>query len=356
MIKCVIWDLDGTLLRGVFLESGPGSPEADPALARLVGDLAARGIVQAIASRNPPEAAAHAERVTGHSFAAIECGWDPKPEAIGRIMASLGLDRAEVAFVDDDALERAQVSYALPGVLVLAPDEAEAAASWPEFSPPVVTPEALRRGESYRQRRLREGEALAFGGSREDFLRHCQTVVTIAGAARADLPRLHELSVRTHQFNTSGAELTESELAPLLDSAGHRLITVRLADRFGDDGLVGAAVIETGRADGWRVSDLMMSCRAIGRGVIDALLAWLCRAGAAGGAPAVTIPCLINQRNVPLRIALAKAGFRAGGPGPAGAGPGGAGAGPSESARASFSRAVTGDLPELPGWAVAAVT
>ena len=54
-----------------------------------------------------------------------------------------------------------------------------------------------------------------------------------------------------------------------------------------------------------------MSCRALGRGVLDALLAALCRQAADGGAAELLIPCLVTERNVPLRLALAAAGFRA---------------------------------------------
>ena len=54
----------------------------------------------------------------------------------------------------------------------------------------------------------------------------------------------------------------------------------------------------------------MMSCRALGRGVIDALLTWICLTALAAGAARVALPCVINQRNVPLRIALTGAGFR----------------------------------------------
>ena len=84
----------------------------------------------------------------------------------------------------------------------------------------------------------------------------------------------------------------------------------------------------------WRVSLLVMSCRALGRGVLDALLAALCRQAADGGAAELLIPCLVTDRNVPLRLALAAAGFRAaarpgGQPGeqPGEAGPAGSGAG-----------------------------
>jgi predicted enzyme involved in methoxymalonyl-ACP biosynthesis len=69
-------------------------------------------------------------------------------------------------------------------------------------------------------------------------------------------------------------------------------------------------VVERGPG-GWQVGLLMMSCRALGRGVVDALLAWLCRAAAQAGAASVLVPCLVNERNVPLRLALAAAGFRA---------------------------------------------
>jgi FkbH-like protein len=342
VIKCVIWDLDNTLLDGVFLESPDQPPPANPRLAGLVRELASRGILQAIASRNPSEACQHAELVTGHSFAAARCGWGPKPAAIRAIMAELGLTADSVAFVDDDPLERAEVSFNLPDVLVLEPDDMTAAAGWPQFSPAVVTDEARRRGELYRQRRVRQEEARAFGGSRDEFLRHSQTRVTIGSAAPGDLPRLHELSVRTHQFNSAGTVISEPELASLLGSPSHRVVAARLADIFGDDGLVGGCVLATGR--NWQVPLLMMSCRALGRGVIDAFLTWICRSARQGGAGQVALPCLISPRNVPLRIALTGAGFRVNG------GPEDAAAESGASRTAVYVRDLAKPLPELPSW------
>jgi hypothetical protein len=73
----------------------------------------------------------------------------------------------------------------------------------------------------------------------------------------------------------------------------------------------------------------------MGRGVIEALLAWLTSSAARGGARTLAVPCLISPRNVPLRLALAAAGFRAdsgGSPTPV------------------FSRPLSGPRPELPAW------
>jgi len=120
----------------------------------------------------------------------------------------------------------------------------------------------------------------------------------------------------------------------------------------------------------WTVRLLMMSCRAMGRGVIEALLAWLARSAAREGAQSLEVPCALNDRNVPLRLALAAAGFRAAGDHAAGdhaaqgqaaggqaagqaTGRGGLGVpgGAVGPGRAVFRLDLGGPLPELPGWA-----
>ncbi len=371
-VKCVVWDIDNTLLSGVYLESGDRLPPAAPGMVAVLRELSARGIVHAIASRNPLAAAEHAAQVTGGEFAAAECGWGRKSDAVARIAAELNIAVGALAFVDDDPYERAEVTFALPPVLALAPEDMADALGWPEFSPSVVTPEARRRGAMYAQRRRRLAAERSFGGSREEFLRSCGTLVTIAAAAAADVPRLHELSERTSQFNSAGAGLTQEAFRSLISTPAHAVLTVRLRDAFGDDGIVGACVTEDGVAedgaagdgaagDGagvWTVPLLMMSCRAMGRGVIEALLAWLTRWAARAGAEALEVPCVLNDRNVPLRLALAAAGFRATdaerGGGQAAeaqaAGPA-RGVGPARApGRAVFRLDLSGRLPELPDW------
>jgi FkbH-like protein len=338
MVKCVIWDLDNTLLSGVYLESPQQPPGADPAMLAVAAQLGDRGIIHAVATRNPAEAAQHAAQVTGLDFAATECGWGRKSDAVRRIAQDLGLAADAVAFVDDDLYERAEVSFAVPEALVLSPEDMADAVDWPEFSPAVVTAEARRRGEMYAERRRRQEEARAFGGSRDAFLVYCGTQVVIAPATTASVPRLHELSVRTHQFNTTGDAVSEAALHALIASAGHQVTAVRLADRFGDDGLVGGCVMAREEGDTWAVTLLMMSCRAMGRGVIEALLAWLARSARQAGATTLAVPCLVSPRNVPLRLALAASGFRA------------AEGGQDGESLAVFFRPLTGSLPELPSW------
>ena len=166
----------------------------------------------------------------------------------------------------------------------------------------------------YAARRRRQAAEQAFGGSREEFLASAGTQVTIAAAAMADVPRLHELAVRTRQFNSAGQALAEAEFTALITAPDTDVATVALRDAFGDDGIVGACVTSHDPDGTWTVRLLMMSCRAMGRGVIGALLAWVTRSAARAGAREVAVRCVLTERNVPLRLALTGAGFRAGPP------------------------------------------
>jgi len=340
LVKCVVWDIDNTLIDGVYLESAATPPAANQAMAATLADLGSRGILHAIASKNPPQAAEHAAKVTGAQFAAVECGWGAKSDALARIAADLSIGTDALAFVDDDPYERAEVGAALPEVLVLAPEEVAEAAGWPEFGAAAVTHEARRRGEMYAARRRRQAAERAHGGSREEFLASAGTQVTIAAADQQDVPRLHELSARTRQFNSAGQAAGEAEFAAWIAAPDHEVVAVRLRDAFGDDGIVGACVTSHGADGTWTVRLLAMSCRAMGRGVIGGLLAWLIRSAAGAGAREVAVPCVLNERNVPLRVALTGAGFRAGtGPGPG-----------ATAASAVFRRSTGTALPELPSW------
>lgn len=338
VIKCVVWDIDNTLLDGTYLEDQ--RPRPDPHMIAVLRELAGRGILHALASRNPPAAADYVRQVTGLEFAAVECGWGSKAEAVARIVADLDIPADAIAFVDDDMLERAEVAAALPDVLVLTPEDAADAANWPQFSPAVVTAEARRRGQLYAERRRRQEAAREFGGSRAEFLRQVGTRITIGPAQPDDLSRLHELSVRTHQLNSGGQPVTESELAEVMGSAEHQVATLRLADDFGDDGLVGAAIL----ARNGTAPLVMMSCRALGRSALDALLAWICHAAAQAGATELAVPCLVTDRNVPMRLALAAAGLRA------------ERAAIAADGRAVFTRSLLGELPVIPDWVTVRAT
>lgn len=299
VIKVVVWDLDGTLWPGVALES---APSVAAGVVSTLDTLAARGILVAVASRNPAEVGELVESLLPGRFVAGEYGWGRKSDALRRIAGTLDVQVDTLAFVDDDPLERAEVERALPEVVVLAPDEVADALGWPEFDPGPVTAAAGTRLESYRQRERRRTARAGFTGSAEDFLRWCELRATVRPAGPADIDRLVELTRRTTQYNSTGAGWP-----------GGDAVVLELADRFGDDGLVGVAALRPDGSPVWTVPVLAVSCRAGGRGAVPVLLTAAARRAAAAGAGALTVPCRLTERNVPVRLGLKEAGFTAAG-------------------------------------------
>ena len=66
-VKCVVWDIDNTLLTGIYLEAGDQPPGADPVLTTVLAELGERGILHALASKNPPARRLSVERSQGGS-------------------------------------------------------------------------------------------------------------------------------------------------------------------------------------------------------------------------------------------------------------------------------------------------
>jgi FkbH-like protein len=299
-IKLVVWDLDGTLWPQVALES---TPVPRPAVLAHLDALAGRGILLSVASRNPPSVGAvlEGDPALAGRFLSPQFGWGRKAEALTRVAEDLEIGLDSVAFVDDDPFERADVQRSLPEVTVLAPDEVPDALSWPRFSPGPVTDAGRSRADSYQRRAARRAARTDFPGGDEDFLRWCALRALLRPATDADTDRLVELSRRTTQYNSTGVAFKPPA------------VVLELADRFGDEGLVGTACLSGVDGPEWTVPLVAVSCRAGGRGALPLLLTGVARSARAAGASRVAVPCRLTDRNVPVRLGLKEAGFTASG-------------------------------------------
>ena len=83
-----------------------------------------------------------------------------------------------------------------------------------------------------------------------------------------------QLTQRTNQFNTTTIRRQEQEVSGLLQSGNKECLAVEVSDRFGDYGLVGAAFFAT-EGHALVVDSLVLSCRALGRGVEQRVVAQL---------------------------------------------------------------------------------
>ncbi|NSL43769.1 HAD-IIIC family phosphatase [Streptomyces sp. 8P21H-1] len=307
-VKCLVWDLDDTLWDGVVLEGD--RPQPFTAAVETLRTLDRRGILHAVASRGDPRTSeAHlAHHGLAELFSAVEIGWGGKSDAVRRIVRTLGLAPDAVAFVDNDPVERAEVAAVLPGVRCYRADQVGELPDRPEFTPEFVTDEARQRRRLYSVERHRTRAEQDFEGSKGEFLASLDLTMTVRRATEEDLARAHELTVRTHQLNTTGLTLNMVELRRLAAAPDHEVLVAGLRDRFGSYGTIGLAVSELTGTDSVLLL-LLTSCRVLSRGVgavlLDHVVHRAVRAGLRPVARFVSTP--VNQV---MLVTLRFAGFQ----------------------------------------------
>ena len=304
-MKCVVWDLDGTLWDATAIELDAAErslPELDSQARQTVRELREIGIVNALATRNPPSLASRLwAQPWSDDFVQIEASWADKPAVVRRISADADISLDEVIYVDNDAFERAAVEHALPGVVTMSVAELSASVAggrWPRTG---VTREAASRTALYRAQMKRRAAADDWPGDHEAFLQSCEVVLSVSAASRPDLERVHELVYRTNRYNSTGTRLSRKQVAEWIDGPGYAIIG-SLSDRFGDYGMVCVSLAVPG--DIWVIEVLAVSCRVAGRGCLPGMLSSLAGMATSAGSPRLEIPVLATERNTPLRAAL----------------------------------------------------
>lgn len=278
-VKMVCVDLDDTMWRGVLAERQDWDDDVTAGwplgLMEALVTLRRRGIILAIVSKNDPERIAKIwPDVLGNwmpmdSFAIHKIGWGQKAESIRQAIEEANVLPESVVFIDDNPVERAAVSAALPGIRVLGGSHLDwrRILLWSaETQVPRITDESVRRNDMIQAQVKREAVRTTL--TREDFLADLQVRLTI-GQTGADDPRFGralELLNKTNQFNTTGRRWTEDEARAYL-AGGGTWWTFDVQDRFTRYGLVGLLAERDGV-----IEQFVMSCRVFGMDVEIAAL------------------------------------------------------------------------------------
>ncbi|MEV4112082.1 HAD-IIIC family phosphatase [Nonomuraea sp. NPDC049695] len=306
-IKCVVWDLDGTLWDGVLLEDEEVKLRDD--MVELIHVLDRRGVLNSVASRNDAALAMAklAELGLAEMFVYPQIGWNAKSSSVATVARRLNVGIDALAFIDDQEFERAEVARAHPAVLCLDPASAAGAIATPAFTPRFVTEDSRRRREMFRSQIRREDAEEDFVGTPEEFLAQLGMRFTIRAATRADLQRAEELTVRTNQLNSTGRTYSYEELEALCASPDHLVLVAELEDVFGTYGTIGLALVERGMPY-WHLRLLLMSCRTMSRGVGTVLLNHVMSTARGHGAK-LRADFVQTGRNRLMQITYAFAGF-----------------------------------------------
>lgn len=326
--KCLVLDLDNTLwsgvigddgVEGILVGDGDATGEAHLDLQRLALALRDRGVVLAVCSKNDDAIARRAFRehpgmlMREEHFAVFQANWQDKASNLKAIAAGLELGLDALVFVDDNPVERGLIRAALPEVAVpeLPEDPALYAAALSAagyFEAVSFSAEdslrAAAYGENARRLALRETAT-----DLDDYLRSLQMRIRFT---RFDVPsrsRIAQLVNKSNQFNLTTRRYTEAQVAQLEADPACETLQVRLADAFGDNGMI-SVVICRRESDTWDIDTWLMSCRVLGRKVEHAVLAALVERGLRCGVRRLVGAYIPSGRNTLVEKHYPSLGFR----------------------------------------------
>jgi FkbH-like protein len=324
--KCLVVDLDETLWGGVLGDDGvEGIEVADgyrgqafQAFQKVVKQIGSQGVLLAAVSKNDLEPVQqvlreHPEMVLREEdFVDVTANWRPKHENIAALAEALNLGTDSLVFVDDSAYECGLVSRELPDVEVLrlGGDPAQhtgalLADGW--FDVRQLTVEDRERTLKYRAERSRKDFLHSFT-SVEDYLRELRIEVRLSPVSEENIGRVSQITLRTNQFNLTNGRLQPQDVRSFAAEPGNLVLAVHAADRFGDNGVVGA-VFYRQEEETAHLDNFLLSCRVFSRGIENACLSAVLRRARASGAGAVLATYRPTAKNAKVRGFYPRSGF-----------------------------------------------
>jgi FkbH-like protein len=326
--RVLVLDLDNTLWGGVIgddglegIRLGQGEPEGEAYLAvqKFVLDLRRRGIVLAVSSKNSDEVARtpfvqHPEMLIKlDDFAVFRANWNDKASNISAIAEELSLGLDAIVFLDDNPAERGLIRKLLPQVAIPElPDDpayyARTLSAAGYFDSIAFTTEDSKRANLYKENTKRNTEMKQHAGV-EAYLTSLNMIATFQRFDAVGRSRIVQLINKSNQFNLTTRRYTETEVAALEYDPAAFTMQVRLADVYGDLGMISVVVCRVTDLVTWEIDTWLMSCRVLGRRVESAVLWELIKHARAKGILKLIGKYRPTSRNELVKDHYAKLGF-----------------------------------------------
>jgi len=300
--KVLILDLDNTIwggvigddgLDGIQVAQGDARGEAHLAVQRLALDLRQRGILLAVSSKNTDEVARmpfeeHPEMLLKlEHIAVFQANWNDKATNIQAIAEELSLGLDSMVFLDDNPAERGLVRKLLPQVAVpeLPEDPAYyartlAAAGY--FEAVAFANEDLKRAGFYQDNAKRASLQKQVGGV-DAYLASLDMTITFQPFDATGRARIIQLINKSNQYNLTTRRYTDPEVTAAENDPEVFTLQARLADIFGDNGMISVVICRPAEAGAWEIDTWLMSCRVLGRKVEHMVLREILRHANAAG-------------------------------------------------------------------------
>ena len=312
--KVLVVDLDNTLWGGILGEDGlskiklghdfPGN--AYLRIQREIRELKQQGVLLVLASKNDEPSVRQALATLPDmllrwaDFVSHKINFTHKYLTIRESATELGLGLDSFVFLDDSDYEREQMKAFNPEVLVLnnQSDPLNILTSLlmtDVFDVHQVTEEDLQRHREYELRSTRSSSG---EGNIEEFLSSLELRAELQPVQDVNIDRVVQMLGKTNQFNVTTRRHRLEDVRLMISRPGAVSLCLRLADKFGDQGVVGVLLTEPGDAgDSLTIDSFLVSGRVLGRGVERVLWAELVNRATSAGVRRIHAHYLPTAKN-----------------------------------------------------------
>lgn len=201
--------------------------------------------------------------------------WENKIDNLQAIAQELNLSLDSFLFIDDSPVENEQIREILPMVDVLQVPQRiyelpNLLQQYKGFNKLVTTVEDNYRTALYQAERDRHNTATQYYDI-NSFLSSLQLESEIGQAKPDELLRVAQLTQKTNQFNLTTRRYVLGGIEALSSSNNHLVLVMRVADKYGDYGLTGVAIVAN-QGETCHIDSFLMSCRILGRKLEDVFL------------------------------------------------------------------------------------
>lgn len=325
--RALVLDLDNTLwggvigddgLDGIVVGQGDAVGEAHSSLQAYALALRRRGVVLCVCSKNDEGVAREPFRnhpdmlLREDCIGVFQANWNDKATNLRAIAEQLSLGTDALVFVDDNPAERARVRQMLPEVAVpeLPEDPAfytTCLAAGGYFENAELTRDDLSRAASY-QDNAKRAEIRQTLGDYDAYLESLGMQLDVRPFDGVGRARIAQLINKSNQFNLTTRRRSEAEVAAIEADEAWLGLQFRLADTFGDNGMISVVILHF--VDGIAIVDTwLMSCRVLERKVEQAVLNIIVAEAARRNAKSVIGEYAPTARNQMVSEHYAKLGF-----------------------------------------------
>lgn len=283
--KCVILDLDNTLWGGVIGDDGLeniqigelGLGHAFTEFQMWLKELKKRGIILAVCSKNEENIAKepfekHPEMVLRmEDISMFVANWEDKATNIKMIQSTLNIGMDSIVFIDDNPFERNLVSSMIPDITV--PDLPQDPSLYLEYIKDLNLFETASYSEADKVRTKQYQEEVGRAKlqktfeSFDDYLESLEMIAQVKPFDKFHYSRIAQLTQRSNQFNLRTIRYTEQEIEKIAADDSYITLYFTLKDKFGDYGLISVVIMDREDNDTLFVSEWLMSCRVLKRGM-----------------------------------------------------------------------------------------